>query len=91
MTVPATYEGRSKANRFRNPVNGYEEKTGLAWLWCLLLGPIYLAAKGIWFHALLWLLLLFPTFGISWFIYPFFANSIVRKNYLRNGWVPVPG
>ena len=27
--------------------------------------------------------------GISLFIYPFFANAIVRKHYLRNGWVPV--
>jgi hypothetical protein len=36
------------ANRFRNPSNGYQENVGQAWLWCLLLGPIYFAAKGIW-------------------------------------------
>ena len=45
------------ANRFRNPSNGYEENVGQAWLWCLLLGPIYFAAKGVWFHAAASLLL----------------------------------
>ena len=77
------------ANRFRNPSNGYEENVGPAWLWCLLLGPIYFAAKGIWSHVAISLLLLIPTIGLSWLIYPFFANLIVRKHYLRNGWVPV--
>src|SRR5690349_7130969 len=71
-----------RGSRFRNPSNGYEEKVGEAWLWSLLLGPIYFAAKGIWFHAVLSLLLAIVTSGISWFIYPFFANWIVRKHYL---------
>lgn len=78
-------------NRFRNPANGYEENVGLSWLWCLLLGPIYFGAKGMWFHVLLWLLLFFLTAGISCLIYPFFAKAAVRKHYLHNGWVPVPG
>ena len=82
-----------KARRFRNPSNGYEENVGRAWLWCLLFGPVYFAAKGIWGHAAISLLLAILTsyvfgFFISWFIYPFFANAIVRKHYLRNGWVP---
>jgi hypothetical protein len=77
-----------RVRRFRNPSNGYEEKVGEAWLWCLLLGPVYFAAKGIWFHAAASLLLAIGTGGISWFIYPFFANWSVRKHYLRNGWVP---
>ena len=59
--------------RFRNPSNGYEENVGEAWLWCLLAGPIYFAAKGIWLHAATSLLLAIGTSGISWFIYPFFA------------------
>jgi hypothetical protein len=76
-----------RVSRFRNPSNGYEESVGQAWLWCLLLGPIYFAAKGIWLHAATSLLLAIGTGGISWFIYPFFANWIVRKHFLRNGWV----
>jgi hypothetical protein len=79
-----------RANRFRNPSNGYEENVGAAWLWCLLLGPIYFVFKGIWSHAALSLLLVIATayvFPFPWFIYPFFANGIVRKHYLRDGWV----
>jgi len=29
------------------------------------------------------------TIGVSWLIYPFFASSIIRKNYLRKGWTQV--
>ena len=76
------------ARRFRNPFNDYEENVGKPWLWCLLLGPIYFAAKGIWGHAVISALMAFVTVFISWFINPFFANLIVRKHYLRNGWVP---
>ena len=50
-----------QVRRFRNPANGYEEKVGEAWLWCLLLGPVYFAAKGIWFHAAASLLLAIAT------------------------------
>jgi hypothetical protein len=75
-------------SRFHNPSNGYEENVGQAWLWCLLLGPTYFAAKGVRSHAAISLLLAIVTAFISWFIYPFFANAIVRKHYLRNGWVP---
>ena len=78
-----------RVSRFLNPSNGYEENVGQAWLWCLLFGPIYFAAKNIWLHAATSLLLAIGTGGISLFIYPFFANAIVRKHYLRNGWVPV--
>jgi hypothetical protein len=77
-----------RVTRFRNPSNGYEENVGQPWVWCLLLGPIYFAAKGIWLHAATALLLAIGTGGFSWFIYPFFANWIVRKHFLRNGWIP---
>ena len=76
------------ASRFRNPSNGYEENVGEAWLWCLLLGPVCFAAKGIWLHAATSLLLAIGTGGVSWFIYPFFANWTVRKHFLRMGWLP---
>jgi hypothetical protein len=75
--------------RFRNPANGYEEDVGSPWLWCLLFGPIYFAAKGVLTHALASLVLAVISHGISWILYPFFARRIVEKHYLRNGWVPV--
>lgn len=74
--------------KFRNPSNGYTKETSsLAWLWTLLFGSIYFAVKGIWPHVVASLFLGLLTCGISWLIYPFFASSIIRKNYLRRGWI----
>ena len=72
--------------QFRNPLNSYEEKSSFPWLWCLCFGSLYFAFKGIWTHAVISLVLVKLTHGVSWFIYPFFAPSIVRKHYLRRGW-----
>lgn len=76
--------------KFQNTTNGYEEKiSNYTWLWVLLFGFFYFATKGIWRHAVVSLVLAIPTFGFSWVIYPFFAEDIVIKNYLKNGWVLV--
>jgi hypothetical protein len=77
------------SDRFRNPMNGYEESVGLSWLWCLLFGFLYFAVKGVWTHAVVSFALAFLTAGLSWFIYPFFAKGIVEKSYLQKGWVRV--
>jgi hypothetical protein len=76
---------------FMNPRNGYKERVAgkLSWLWLLLFGPIFLAIKGVWGHVVGGIILAFVTFGISWFIYPFFTYSILKKSYLRKGWVEV--
>jgi|ETNmetMinimDraft_2_1059921.scaffolds.fasta_scaffold51450_2 hypothetical protein len=75
---------------FKNPKNGYTESVPrLAWLWTFLFGVIYFAIKGVWRHAFVGFILALCTFGISWLIYPFFAHSILEKQYLRNGWKPV--
>jgi hypothetical protein len=74
--------------RFRNSANGYEEAVGTPWIWCLLFGCVYFAAKGIWTHAVAALLLALLTAGLSWLVYPFFARQIVETHYLRRGWIP---
>ena len=74
---------------FRNPTNGYTEKVGTPWLWCLLFGCIYFAVKGIWTHAIAAFLLALLSGGLSWLVYPFFARGIVEKHYFRTGWIPV--
>ena len=74
---------------FRNPANGYEETLNVPFLWALLFGFLYFAAKGVWTHAVVSFLLAFITCGFSWLIYPFFARKVVRANYLRKGWVLV--
>lgn len=74
---------------FKNPQNGYIEKSDLCWLWCLFFCFFYLAYKGAWLHAIAGFFLALITAGISWLVYPFFAKNIVRKAYLRRGWQEV--
>jgi len=72
---------------FKNPQNGYTEGIANAWVWALLFGCLYFAIKGVWTHAIVGLILAIMTMGLSWLIYPFFTDSIMRKHYLRSGWV----
>ncbi len=72
--------------RFQNPQNGYVEVLGTPWVWALLFGVFYFAAKGVWAHAVIGIVAGFITYGVSWIIYPFFAESIMRTYYLRRGW-----
>jgi hypothetical protein len=74
---------------FRNPANGYEERIESAWLWTLLFGCFYFAVKGVWTHAIAAFLLALMTYGLSWLVYPFFANRIMETHFLRKGWIKV--
>jgi hypothetical protein len=91
-----------KANAFRHPINGYEEK--ISWeaeFWVFLFGGWYLLYKGLWKHFLVWCLVLSPfaciwlplAFFVSWFIlgpiYMFTVRGLLRQSYLQAGWVPV--
>jgi len=69
-----------------NPTNNYEVSVSLAGLWCFLFGSIYLAYKGVWGQAFLSFILACFTCGISWLIYPFFAEKIIVDHYQKNGW-----
>jgi len=75
---------------FKNPSNGYiEEVSRDAWLWVLLFGCVYFAIKGVWTHAIAGFLLAICTCGTSWLIYPLFAADIMKRHYLRKGWVQI--
>ena len=73
--------------KFVNRTNNYVEEASLPWLWTLLFGPFYFAVKGIWTHCFVGLILAILTYGISWIAYAFFAGYIVKRHYLRRGWV----
>jgi hypothetical protein len=75
--------------QFKNPSNGYIEESTSPWLWCLLFGAFYFAVKGVWRHFFIAGVLAICTFGLSWLIYPFFADDIIRTAYLRRGWTEV--
>jgi hypothetical protein len=76
---------------FKNTQNNYVEESAtiLSWLWVFLFGPIYWAVQGVWRHVFVHLVLAIITFGVAHLIYPFFTYSIIRKHYLRRGWVEV--
>src|SRR2546427_10442657 len=68
--------GRDQVRVFGTRTNQYVEESSSPGLWCLLFGFFYFAIKGIWTHAVVGVVLACCTFGISWLIYPFFANGI---------------
>jgi ribosomal protein S27E len=75
---------------FKNPANGYTEEVARdAWAYVLLFGCLYFAVKGVWTHAVAGFVLAFLTCGMSWLVYPFFANKIMKNHYLRKGWIQV--
>lgn len=52
--------------RFQHPVNEYREAAALPLLFALIVGPVlYFAAKGIWRHVFISLLLLTPFASFS--------------------------
>ena len=69
--------------------------TGASWLWMFLLGPIYLAFKGIWTHVVVYILvcilLAVTVIGpvLVWLGYTFATYAIIRKHYIHNGWTEV--
>jgi hypothetical protein len=73
----------------RNPSNGYIEKSGCPFLWTLIFGSFYFLYKGSLSHTVLSAIAAMLTGGLSWFVYPFFAKTAIRKHYLNNGWVEV--
>jgi hypothetical protein len=81
------YQKTGAVLQFQNPENGYIEEISDAPLWVFLLGFFYFAVKGVWNHAVASLLAALCTFGLSWLVYPFFANQIMRTHYLRKGWI----
>lgn len=73
---------------FQNQLNGHIEKynPNTAPLWCFLFGPIYWAARGNVFHAVLCGSLSLLTMLTSQLVYPFFTNGINLRAFSRKDW-----
>ena len=68
-------------NKSREPI--YE---GFSWP-CLLFGCFWYAYKGMWGWGLISFALAWVTFGISWLVFPFFANEQFAKSLLSKGYL----
>jgi hypothetical protein len=71
-----------------NPVNGSIEEIweGFSWA-CLVFGFLWYIYKGMWAWGAIALILAFCTFGVSWLIFPFFANGQYAQSLLRQGYL----
>jgi hypothetical protein len=76
---------------FKNPSNGYvEQATGkFSVLWAIVFGPLYFARKRMWFHTMMSAAVTLATVGLGLLVYGFFAPDLVKKDYLRRGWIEV--
>ena len=80
----------SNKMQLRNPsTRTVIDVSSLVWLWTFIFNFFYFAFKGVWLHAIISLLLIYPTMGLSCLVYPFFARSILIKHYLKQGWIPL--
>lgn len=71
-----------------HPVNGAGEEIWKGFSWpCLFLGFIWYIYKGMWGWGVISLILAFSTMGISWLIFPFFANEQHAKSLLKRGYL----
>jgi len=90
ITPPAsaTPVDRARATLFENPRTGQTTSISNAAVYTLFFGCFYLALKGVWTHAIIGAVLAVLTYGISWLVYPAFAQGIVRRHLLETGWIP---
>ncbi len=72
------------------PINGstVEIWSGFSWP-CFFFGALWYASKGLWLWAVIAFIVSIPTFGLSMFVFPFFANGqhvkyLESKGYLSN-------
>lgn len=71
-----------------NPTNGAVEEIWEGFSWpCLLLGFIWYIYKGMWGWGVIALILAITTWGLSWLVFPFFANAQHAKSLLQQGYL----
>jgi hypothetical protein len=67
----------------RERVQTYE---GFSWP-CFFAGGFWYVAKGMWGLGIFGLLLALVSYGLSWLVFPFFANGHYRKSVIKNGYI----
>ena len=71
-----------------NPINGAEEEIWEGFSWpCLFFGFLWYLYKGMWGWGIIALILAIITWGISWIVFPLFANEQYAKSLLKQGYL----
>ena len=71
-----------------HPVNDSTEEIWERFSWpCLFCGFLWYMYKGMWGWGIIALILAISTFGISWLIFPFFANGQYAEALLERGYL----
>lgn len=73
-------------------INHSEEQTWDGFSWpAFFFGPIWLLTKGLWGHAVIYLLAVFCTFGfgapVVWLGYGFAGNGLHKASLLKQGYL----
>jgi hypothetical protein len=80
------YMGRL-AGVMQNPGSGNQVDVYKGFSWpCFFFGPLWYAVKGMIGMFFVSILLAFCTFGIAWFVLPFFANGQYRDRLAKDGY-----
>lgn len=92
------FNPRRFAAVYENPMTGWREGVPhLAWLWLLLFGGFYLAARIVWRPLIVmmvvivitmliwWPLMIIVMLGL-WILAATQAQTIFREHYMRKGW-----
>lgn len=78
---------KNVANAY-HPINGSTEIIWEGFSWpCLFFGCLWYLYKGMWGWAMISLCLALATFGISWLVFPFFANGQYAAALLKRGYL----
>jgi hypothetical protein len=78
----------SSAGKAYHPANGAIEEIWEGFSWpCLFFGFIWYIYKGMWGWGVIALILAFVTLGLSWLVFPFFANEQHAKSLLKRGYL----
>ena len=83
--------------RFKDLESGSIEETNDCFWWSLLAGPFYFIYKRLWAHVFLSFVTVLAGIAFLGLIglisallgYAYFAEKIVRNNYLKKGWEEV--
>jgi hypothetical protein len=66
---------------------GTEKQTFEGFSWpCLFFGFFWFAVKELWVWCIVSAALTYLTMGLSWLIFPFFANSLHLKHLIKKGY-----